>query len=154
MKKTFFLLTFLCLLFTSVSFAKVPANDMAIGGITVGSNDNYVRKIYGAPTHIKTTRVGCEYYYNSSLSIQFIKSDEYKVTSVISKDSNGLKTPQGITVGSSFDDLLNSYGTPDNSYRLSGNDYYSYYASDNGHLAYTFGVCDGKVISIVLGTVG
>ena len=98
-------------------FATIPTSELAIGGIITGNDQNYVRSVYGAPTKMEyrttpysNTKNDVTYTYGNSFSIRFYNDF---ALSIISKGNNGISTPSGIHVGSTFGEVKKLYGKPD-----------------------------------------
>lgn len=108
---------------------EIPVADMAVGGITLGADESYVRSIYGEPTDISyesnRRRAGPintkTFTYGKTFIIVF-NTESHKVWEVKSTGNNGLKTPAGFTVGMNLSDVLDHYGSG---------------RGDENHLAYT-----------------
>lgn len=87
--------------------------EVAIGGVQIGSSMDYVRSIYGEPTHVKNkSSVGpfgasVEWTYGDSFKITFGDGQAYDVET---SANNGIKTPAGFTVGQNIDLVLNYFG--------------------------------------------
>ena len=105
-------------------YDEIPKADVAIGGITLGADESYVKRIYGEPNEVsyKETRVFGRtkiFQYGNSFFVTFsINKKEWHVLEVKSTGNNGLKTPAGFTVGMKLSDVYNRYGprvTGDNS---------------------------------------
>lgn len=106
-------------------YDEIPKADIAIGGITLGAEESYVRKVYGNPDKITHTddrrRPGPiktkTFTYGKTFIIVF-NEETNKVWELKSIGNNGLKTPAGFTVGMKLSDVYNRYGpgrTGDNS---------------------------------------
>lgn len=96
---------------------EIPVADIAIGGITIGADESYVRSIYGEPTDISYESNRCRagpihtktFTYEKTFIIVF-DTENHKVFEVKSTGNNGLKTPAGFTVGMKLSDVLEHYG--------------------------------------------
>lgn len=107
----------------------MPVADIAIGSITLGVDESYVRRIYGNPNNISYTsdsrRAGPintkTFTYGTTFFIVF-DADSNTVWEVKSTGNNGLKTPVGFTVGMNLSDV---------------SDYYGKGRGDENHLAYS-----------------
>lgn len=102
---------------TSTCFAAISESQLALGGITPGSSPDYVRSVYGAPTKERKLRglYDMSYTYGTSFVIFFdkVQSGEYVVVAMRSTANNGIKTPDGITVGMTRADVRRAYGQVD-----------------------------------------
>ena len=123
---TFMLVTSLCNASASISRA-----DIAIGGITIGATESYVREIYGEPDEISyesnERRAGPinrkTFRYGNSFFVVFnTDNNSNKVWEVKSTGNNSLKTPVGFTVGMNLSEVREYYGQG---------------RGDDNHLAYT-----------------
>lgn len=132
----------------------IDYNQIALGGIQIGSDKNRVRSIYGNPDKIKehdnrSSRRMYQGYiekwtYGDSFEIVFINGiAEY----IHSSGKNGIKTPDGIAVGDDIRKLYRTYGTAK---RISsGKDGGSYiYRNDDNDVCMAFWVKDDKIIEI------
>ena len=128
--------------------AKLPPEQVAIGGITYKASIDYVISIYGQPHRVKSD----VYYWGDDDSLKITTWDPAKgqtnyVTSVTCSAANGLETPIGISVDMDYGALLR-YGSkagdaPD--YIDYDNGTYAYISS-NGCLIYR--VKNEKIVSI------
>ena len=125
------LLTFLC---CATCSAIIPTSELAIGGIITSNNQSYVRSVYGAPTKMEylttpnsQTNNDVTYTYGNSFIIRFY--NDYAM-SIITKGNNGISTPSGIHVGSTFNEVKKFYGNPDPSPDTN-------YFGRNGMICYT-----------------
>lgn len=93
--------------------------DIAIGGISLGATENYVRSIYGEPDEISydnnSRRAGPinrkTFRYGTSFFVVFdTDNNSNAVWEVKSTGNNGLKTPVGFTVGMNLSDVRKYYG--------------------------------------------
>lgn len=117
MKKifTFFLSAVFCFAVTLSAFAipvYVGDGEIAIGGITLTSTEDYVQSIYGSPDSVRYENNAVWGYthivrYGSSFYITY--SDRGGVISAKTTANNGLKTPSGFTVGQSIDAVTNYF---------------------------------------------
>lgn len=115
----------------SPRYGNIPKVDIAIGGITIGATESYVREIYGEPDEIyyesNERRAGSinrkTFRYGTSFFVIFnTDNNSNKVWEVKSAGNNGLTTPVGFTVGMNLSDVREYYGQG---------------RGDNNHLAYT-----------------
>lgn len=105
---------------SSISFAQgpipnpIPQSDLAIGGITTGVSESYVKKIYGEPNDITYDSDGYrdgsvkKFNYGNSFFISFSKYGAFQIESTA---NNGLKTPAGFTVGDPISKVKQYYGS-------------------------------------------
>ena len=155
MKKYALLLLGTLVLTTGTAFGKISDDRIALGGIAIGCSEEYVREVYGPP---KT--VGREFYaprgqyireyqYGDSFSLSFL--EDGTVFRMMSMElPNGIATPDGICVGSSYTDILTRYGEPDLRQIDGEVDHFWYFGEgESGNLV--FHVSYGKVIGIVCG---
>ena len=87
--------------------------EAAIGGVSVGSAKEYVRRIYGNPDRVEPlgeTPFGAatRWTYGKTFIISF--SGGGYVFDVESTANNGLKTPAGFTVGSDIHSAIDYFG--------------------------------------------
>ncbi len=136
------------MLMTSTCWA-ITAEQIALGGVTLGCTSDYVVGIYGRPdsvTHSNNPDHGptTTYKYGDSLSVTFRNHDGIAV-SVVSSGNNGLVTPDGIKVGSSVSDVYAIYGV---SQRASNKSIF--YIAPNSGKSITFVVSGNNVSEIRL----
>lgn len=94
----------------------LPDDEAAIGGVPLGAGMSYVRSIYGAPDgrtygydsfHQKVTI----YNYGKSFFLYAYEGNgQSSVGELLSTADNGLKTPMGVTVGMTEDEVFRIYG--------------------------------------------
>ena len=129
--------------------AKIPAEQVAIGGITYKASIDYIISIYGQPSRVKNGT----YYWGKDESLKVTTWDPAKgetnyATSITCTAANGLETPVGGAVGMPVDNVLLRYGRN----ASSAPDYIDYdnevygYKSDNGCLIYR--ARNGKIVKI------
>ena len=120
----------------------IDQSKMSIGGIIVGATKSAVRNVYGEPNDIKSASIpegNLEtWYYGDSLELQFLND---KIYSISVTKPNGLKTPDGISVGDSKEELNEKYGSS------IGNDVI-FYTTPNHAANIGFGVDNDKITSI------
>ena len=114
-----FLLLALLLPASLCAAAEVPEEDVAIGGIRIGSTISYVESIYGEPNRIERPGgwnsfpdnpkvYGIHYSYGSSVVMRFRADNETLYAMEVTED-NGFQTPRGIHVGSTRADIIRAY---------------------------------------------
>lgn len=97
-------------------YEEIPKADIAIGGITLGAAESYVKRIYGEPNEVSYKETGVfgrtkVFQYGNSFFVTFSNNKkEWHVLEVKSTGNNGLKTPGGFTVGMKLADVYNHYG--------------------------------------------
>lgn len=147
----------LTLLGGAAAEAKIEDSRIALGGISIGSTEDYVRATYGKPkTYSRdyyAPRKGYvrEYNYGDSFFVTVLE-ETGQVMRMMSMDRhNKIATPDGITIGSAIDDVLRRYGEPDLRQIDGDSDYLWYFGSrEKGNLV--FRVSFGKVTGITCGT--
>lgn len=110
----------------SVAMAAVPDDSIALGGIVTGMTKADVEEIYGASEelipyqYVRTTGVYTEKIgYGDSVVVWLTgqsASETPKVDGVVVSANNGFTTPEGIHVGSTKQEVLDTYGEPDIDY--------------------------------------
>lgn len=107
-----------------MAWARVPVDDIALGGLTPNVTEEDVISIYGEPdekTDVMYDRYAWNAYvqkftYGSTVNLNFISNSEdgpFYATLVNTTANNGFNTPRGIHVGSTRRDVINAYGYPD-----------------------------------------
>ena len=91
-------------------------DEIALGGIMVGTPRSEVEAIYGAPTErtepVKGAMFGemmDTYTYGTSFQVIFVKDTAMYV---ITTAHNGIATPAGVSVGDPADAVMRTYGKP------------------------------------------
>ena len=91
-------------------------DEIALGGIMVGTPRSEVEAIYGAPTErtepVKGAMFGemmDTYTYGTSFQVIFVKDTAMYV---ITTAHNGIATPAGVRVGDPSDKVMRTYGKP------------------------------------------
>ena len=106
-------------------------DEIALGGIMVGTPRSEVEAIYGAPTErsepVKSAAMDemmDTYTYGTSFQVIFVKD---MAMFIISTANNGIATPAGVTVGDPADAVMRTYGKPHRYSRSeSGNESFVY----------------------------
>ena len=127
-------------------------NRIALGGIELGATPERVRSIYGAPDFIKKLEgrdlrfwdgnSGEFWLYGDLFGITFIDGHALLITS---SAPNGIKTPDGISVGDTVGNLYRTYGR---AAKCGANQDGKLYSYKNGHRVLSFTVRDSKIISM------
>ena len=142
MKRIWMICFAVLLLCQATVFAKhnIPEEEFCIGGITPGCTFEYVKNIYGEPnkkdwqedwSHAKTPHYYLTYDYAPSLLVTGLPREkslhgelETTVQFITLKD-NSLSTPSGLTVGMSYQIVVDMFGEGvKRTYK--GNTWYSY----------------------------
>ena len=118
--------TGVALLAGSTCFARVPADQLELGGIPYGASISAVENAYGRPgkaeREMKSYGEKVEYEYGNSLDFEFIngkltkiKADDYSDAKTKAGIGLGadMKTKAGIGLGASMDMVKSAYGEPD-----------------------------------------
>ena len=153
MKKVTIMVLMLLFCVSSVCMARIPQDQVAVGGIGYGASRDYVESVYGDPTHEQkgfdeNKRPIVAVLYGKHLHIV------YRNNAIIDLSYYGdrsLATPAGVTCGMDLSVLRNIYGTADNIYSAHGGTIYVYAgAESNGknHGVMEFDVRNGKIHQI------
>ena len=126
-------------------------DEIALGGIMVGTPRSEVEAIYGAPTErtepVKGAMFGemmDTYTYGTSFQVIFVKDTAMYV---ITTAHNGIATPAGVSVGDPADKVMRTYGKPHRYSRSeSGNESFVYL--DPYGIAIVFSAEDGSITRI------
>ena len=132
-------------------FGGIADERIAIGGISpLTSNADYLRKIYGEPDSKSSNRTEDTMTWSYNQTFSLLVGKKGGIWQVRTEADNGLKTPDGIGVGSSVKAVRDLYGVP---YwgmpKDPNNNAYEYRGSHDCVL--TFLVKNGIVTSIVAG---
>ena len=107
-------ITGVALLAGSTCFARVPADQLELGGIPYGASISAVESAYGSPRkaerEMKSYGEKVEYEYGNSLDFEFING---KLTKIKADDFSDAKTKAGIGLGSDMAMVKSAYGEPD-----------------------------------------
>ena len=105
--------------FASLAYAELPANRIALG-VQLGATVSQVRNVFGIPDRTTKEQVKSEaygdftettmIYGNNSIVVKFY--DEY-AWRIESNSDNGWRTPDGVTVGMSVQDMYARLGKED-----------------------------------------
>ena len=115
-----FTLVFMLLFgFMNHSFAELPANRIALG-VQLGATISQVKSIFGVPDRTTVEKVKSEAYgdftettmiYGSnSIVVKFYDEHAWRIES---NSDNGWRTPDGVTVGMSLQDMYSRLGRED-----------------------------------------
>ena len=125
-------------LVSSVAFAQISNDRIAIGGVGPGCTPDYVESVYGEPTSQETGSSGAqsyvEYNYNNGYVIGFDESGSQAVAVTCTTDN--LTTPDGVAVGMEASVLSEKYGTADHIYNFNDKSLYVYDGEDGEQLAF------------------
>ena len=142
---------------SSVCLAAIPYTQVLIG-VGPGSSMDYVKSIYGQPasTHFDTPAEATYTYGNSF--VLTANASTNTVYTVLSSGHNGLNTPAGVGVGMDTSVITEKYGTCERIGNVNGVTYYHYAMEPNPAMpndfgGFSFGVENGKIISIWAGVV-
>lgn len=151
----------LCVAFALLSAvpaaARVPDSAIAMGGISIGSTESYLKSTYGKPKSMSRTwyaprkQYVREYNYGDSFFVSVLEGNGTVFRMQSLERHNKIHTAAGITIGSSLQDVLRSYGYPDLRQIDGESDYYWYFGSGaKGNLV--FEISYGKVKGITCGS--
>ena len=110
---------------SSVSFAAVAGDQIAIGRVTPGMSTADLISIYGDPSE----KHGDEWYYPNFHVEMDRKDAPTKVEEVSSMDAS-MATPSGIQIGRDFMDLNFAYGKADHVIKRGDVEEYEYFSTD------------------------
>ena len=110
------LLTLLITMMMSFScYAQISESDLNIGGIYYGQTmEDVVKKLGQSVRRERTPPAGSAPVFrcgNSEIMVRFDRSN--RVSLVLILRGNDLFTPRGIGVGSTYDEVIKTYGKPD-----------------------------------------
>ena len=103
----------------SQSFAELPANRIALG-VQLGATFSQVKNVFGVPDRTTSEKVKSEaygdftettmIYGNNSIVVKFYDQYAWRIES---NSDNGWRTPDGVTVGMSLQDMYARLGRED-----------------------------------------
>ncbi len=139
------------------SEARIPDSAITMGGISIGSTEAYLRSTYGKPKSMSRAwyaprkQYVKEYNYGDSFFVSILEGSGTVFRMQSLERHNNIHTAAGITIGSSLQDVLRSYGYPDLRQIDGESDYYWYFGSGaKGNLV--FEISYGKVKGITCGS--
>ena len=165
--KWLFLLISAWMMMISTCFAGMTADyltSMSIGGVSIGSSEEYVRSVYGEPDRIEynknlngTNSYGSTVYtyvYGDTFKILFCGNNRIPMYAgeIVSTADNGIKTEAGLTVGNTESTITELYGSENmrTYHEKNGIIKYIYTIGRGFGRAFTAYVRHGKVIKIEL----
>ena len=105
--------------FMSQTFAELPANRIALG-VQLGATFSQVKNVFGVPDRTTMEKVKSEaygdftettmIYGNNSIVVKFYDQYAWRIES---NSDNGWRTPDGVTVGMSVQDMFARLGRAD-----------------------------------------
>ena len=105
--------------FMSHSFAELPANRIALG-VQLGAKFEQVKNVFGVPDRVTREEIKSEaygdfteskyIYGNNSIVVSFYNENAWRIES---NSDNGWRTPDGVTVGMSLEDVYARLGKED-----------------------------------------
>lgn len=134
------------------SYALVPNDAVAVGGLRPGYTMEYMESIYGQPVLEKVKPCNLpafsqyDYKYGDTVSIFSIGGKA--IFSIKTTANNGWGTPAGVTVGMNKSVLNDIYGKEDHIFQRNGITYYEYYVHPSGMRGLIFGIKNNKIVSI------
>lgn len=131
------------MLTSSVGFATLQNDQIALGGITPGSTLERVKSIYGEPTQIGDD----EFQFGTGFIVEVKERDRNIVEKVVTMNNNGIKTPEGVRVGMNESAIESTYGRPDKIDRDTYDTEYKYRSQD-GKREMEFKVVNGVIVKI------
>lgn len=140
-----------------IAEAELAPERLSLGGITVGSTEDYLNAVYfDSPKTVtravdKVQNIGVrEYNYGGSFYVT-VREDTGAVLRLFSIGRhNNIATKDGITVGSTMQDVITAYGYPDLRQIDGESDYYWYFGEEK-KVNLVIRLSYGKVASIAVG---
>ena len=104
---------------TSLAYAELPANRIALG-VQLGAKFEDVKKVFGVPERVTVEEIKSEaygdfvestfIYEKESIIVKFYNKDAWKIEST---GKNGWATPDGVTVGMPLQGMYDRLGKED-----------------------------------------
>lgn len=155
-KKVWLIFLAVFLSFINLTAFAITKDDIAIGGIGPGCSMDYVISVYGDPQNRIPDHSGnsprSRYGYGSPNPTYYVevKDSTGIVVSVINFGATGLKTPVGIGIGSSENDVRMVYGQiPKKDEVVDGNGGMGYF-TQNIDYGMVFNFKNGRVINFMV----
>ena len=146
-------LTALAITVSVPCFAQIPSSIMIIGGLYIGQSFSEVISVYGKPVaEREPAGRGMMYTFAKNGTTFDVRICNDKVSEIDVFKSNGPSTISGIRIGSTLNEVKNTYGKPDTEGKF-GDDYVIEYTGkkDNDFtLILSFTLKNGKVIRLSL----
>lgn len=117
LRKIFIGMAFFLLAATQINLASAMSyGEMYLGGLTIGSTDDEMKRMYGEPVSAeRNVQRGIDYTYKGV----YIHWTGLGIQEITVRENNGWKTPSGLAVGDNISKALDLCGNPD--YVQSGN---------------------------------
>ena len=154
MKKITIMVLMIMFCVYSVCIARIPQDQVAVGGIGYGASRSYVESIYGGPSSEKkgTDKNGkkIRYIVLYGKSLKVIYEDD-RVIDIAICDNNSLATTAGVTCGMDLSVLKKAYGNADNVYSAHEGTIYvyaGYESNGNNQGVLEFDVRNNKIYQI------
>ena len=146
-------LTALAITVSVPCFAQIPSSIMIIGGLYIGQSFSEVVSVYGKPVaEREPAGRGMMYTFAKNGTTFDVRICNDKVSEVAVNQMNGPSTISGIKIGSTLNEVKNTYGKPDTENKF-GDEYVIEYTSkknDDFTLILSFTLKNGKVIRLGL----
>lgn len=134
------------------SYALVPNDAVELGGLRPGYTLEYMESIYGEPTLEKyepcSLPAFSKYTYKYGDSVSIFSIGGKVIFDIYTTANNGWATPAGVTVGMDKSILQKVYGKEDARPWINGKQCYQYFTHPSGMCGLSFGVENGKIVSI------
>ncbi|MCR5176251.1 MAG: hypothetical protein K6C05_05315 [Anaerovibrio sp.] len=141
MKRTLLLCVAIWMSFSAAVFAhSMPRSEMYVGGVGAGCTLGYVQSIYGEPTRKDYATLDfvhiVRYIYSDTFDVigrtaaDYEGEEENIPVSGFSLSDSSLTTPSGFTVGSSYEQIVATFGEGERVV-INGETGYSYMATDS-----------------------
>lgn len=161
LRKFFMTLTvFFIIAASEICFAELALVRLTLGGITIGTEFDWVKNTYGAPSRIsRTSSFGdaCHEYYDQNFRVIY-KRD--RVVQVICGGRSDFRTFDGVKIGDPISVLTAVYGEPDEYCtppykirRTARSDSYFCYNSTSTPYQLLFLAKSGKIVLIMSGII-
>ena len=146
-------LTALAITVSVPCFAQIPSSIMIIGGLYIGQSFSEVVSVYGKPVaEMGPAGRGMMYTFTKSGKTLNVRIVNDKVSEVTVNQMNGPSTISGIRIGSTLDEIKNTYGNPDEVNKFGDETVVDYKSkiNDDFTLILSFTLKNGKVIRLGL----
>ena len=99
-------------------FAELALVRLTVGGITIGTEIDWVKNTYGEPTKIYETvldgsRDACHEYNNGNAANLRLIYNRSRIVQIICSGKNDFRTFDGVKIGDPISVITAVYGTPD-----------------------------------------
>ena len=128
---------------SSIGFAAVASEQIALGGIVPGATMDEIIAVYGQPVQVDDD----EYSFGTGFIVKVDDHNRNIIEKIITINDNGIETPNGVRVGMNESVIQSTYGRPDKIDRDVYDTEYKYRSFDKSR-EMEFKVVNGTIVKI------